>query len=153
MPTLETLSVHGISGLFSKSAFSKARNYKSRVASPVRKGNQLSATVMGRRMYKVEVMVDALGIHAACTCPYEWAGHCKHIGALLLCWIESPHLFRTEPAGETQVIAGLEVFAAEIAPPTAPKALPVWLAESFADRQARAHGHLTRLLELDTVAA
>ena len=34
--------------------------------------------------FKVEIDVEPSGITAHCSCPYDWGGYCKHIGAVLL---------------------------------------------------------------------
>jgi len=68
----------------------------------VRLGNLLIADCEGTSApcYRVQVGLDEAGVHsAACTCPYDWGGYCKHIVALLLTYIHEPELFveRSEP--------------------------------------------------------
>ena len=44
--------------------------------------------------YKVRVELDGGGIRsAACTCPYDFGGYCKHIVALLLAYTQKPEQF------------------------------------------------------------
>ncbi|MBI3959343.1 MAG: hypothetical protein HY328_11090 [Chloroflexi bacterium] len=151
MPTLETLSRNDVTDLFTKSAFSKARDYQTRVGSPVRTGSRLTAKVLGTKMYDVEVEVGEQGIHATCTCGYEWDGHCKHIGAVLLRWLEKPEAFQTNQAEPAQAVAGLEVVPAKSPPPTPPAGLPAWLTTPFADRQKREREILEASLDRQTL--
>ncbi|HRJ43107.1 MAG TPA: SWIM zinc finger family protein, partial [Caldilineaceae bacterium] len=150
MPTLESLSNSDLSQLFTRSSLAKARSYIPRAGSLVRRGNQLTAKVMGTRMYDVEIQVTDSAIYATCTCPV--GGGCKHIGAVFLRWVESPRSFRVEEADPTETVGPLEVNAAVVLPPTPPKAQPGWLTESFAARQSREQGILRTMLEHQTVA-
>src|SRR5919199_5543611 len=55
----------------------------------------------GSPFYKVRVELDEGGIRsAACTCPYDFGGYCKHIVALLLAYAQKPKQFavRRPPA-------------------------------------------------------
>lgn len=59
-------------------------------------GDTLKAQSMGSRPmpYEVEVTLDADGIASAyCSCPVGDGGHCKHVAALLLTWLDDPEAF------------------------------------------------------------
>lgn len=44
--------------------------------------------------YRVRAVLDTGGVReAACTCPYDWGGDCKHIVALLLTYLHQPEEF------------------------------------------------------------
>src|SRR5947209_10594158 len=65
-------------------------------------GHTLSGECEGNEspFYKVRVELDSGGIRsAACTCPYDFGGYCKHIVALLLAYAQKPKQFavRREP--------------------------------------------------------
>lgn len=151
MSTIDSLTREDISTVFSRSTLTKARSYIARAGSLVRRGNQLTAKVMGTRMYNVEILVEENGILTSCSCP---VGHdCKHAGAVLLRWVESPRSFRVEEADLSETIGSLEVNSSATLPPTPPKTQPVWLGESFAARQSQAQGILRGLLEQQTVAS
>src|SRR5919202_5304118 len=66
-------------------------------------GRTLSGECEGNEspFYKVRAELDDGGIRsAACTCPYDFGGYCKHIVALLLAYAQKPKQFavRREPA-------------------------------------------------------
>lgn len=66
------------------------------VVSAVRQGSVLRGEVEGSGYdpYTVVVVFGARGVERAeCTCPYDWGGHCKHIVAVLLTWVDSPEVF------------------------------------------------------------
>lgn len=72
-------------------------------------GRTLSGECEGNEspFYKVRAELDDGGIRsAACTCPYDFGGYCKHIVALLLAYAQKPKQFaaRREPA---ELLAGL----------------------------------------------
>jgi len=52
-------------------------------------GNKITATVEGTRDYTVTIRTDKKTITAACTCPYNWGGYCKHIVAALIALSEN----------------------------------------------------------------
>lgn len=63
------------------------------ITDPTRMGDLLFAYCAGSayRPYRVQVRFDKKGIvEAACTCPYDWGGLCKHQVALLLTYIRLP---------------------------------------------------------------
>lgn len=55
----------------------------------VRRGNRLFAEVQGSEFkpYKVGVALKGDDFTAACSCPYDWEGYCKHIVAALLTYM------------------------------------------------------------------
>jgi hypothetical protein len=135
MPSLETLTESDLRGPLTGKSLKKARNYVHYVQDPVRRGNTLTAEVHGTRLYQVEVDVESDGIHARCTCPYDWGGYCKHVGAVLLKWIQSPASFATQEA--TPALDGypLEVVPVDPPPSRQVETHPFWLATSIYDHQ------------------
>jgi len=54
-----------------------------------------------REPYHVEVRFDDRTVASAhCSCPVGKHGHCKHVAALLLCWVQSPETFKEASAWE-----------------------------------------------------
>lgn len=82
MPTLETLTHDDLKGILNSKSLSRARGYLGRVRNAARQGNTLTAEVLGSRLYQVGIDVEPSGISAQCSCPYNWGGYCKHIGAV-----------------------------------------------------------------------
>ncbi|MFN3761608.1 MAG: helicase-associated domain-containing protein [Anaerolineae bacterium] len=145
MPTLETLTEADFRNLLREKSLRRAREYVQRVLNPVRSGRTLTAQVQGSQLYEVEIDVEPDGIYARCTCPYDWGGYCKHIGAVLLKWVQSPQSFAVQepaPSGETL----LEVTPVEPPPPQRPATLPFWMTGSCADRQRAEDQQLTQWL-------
>ncbi len=56
------------------------------VESATIRGNQLFAAVQGSEWdpYRVGITFSEADFTAACTCPYDWGGYCKHVVAALL---------------------------------------------------------------------
>lgn len=50
----------------------------------VKTGNRYDSVVHGSRPYKVYVIDEANDLHFNCTCPYDYAGICKHLVAFSL---------------------------------------------------------------------
>ncbi len=89
----------------SSESFSRGEDYyqQGAVISLTRRGGVLSAAVAGSEFapYEVRVAFDEAGItEAACNCPYEWGGWCKHIVAALLACIHEPESVRERPGLE-----------------------------------------------------
>jgi len=150
MPVLETLSEADLSGPLNTKSLHKARSYIQRVKNPVRSGQTLTARVRGAGQYDydVEISVEPNGISASCTCPYDWGGYCKHIGAVLLRWIHAPSDFTIQSAATTATGAtSLEV--TQVAPPPTrrPDKLPFWMTTTSADRQSADMQQLSQWLE------
>lgn len=128
MPTLDQFQPSDLSDLFSHSAQKKARKYLPRIQNGVRQGHTLRAQVRGTSLYQVEIDVTANGVNAVCSCPYTWGGYCKHIGAVLIKWVEQRGSFTSEtavslPSSPTQ----LETFVVEPPATAVPAEMPYWL--------------------------
>jgi uncharacterized Zn finger protein len=96
----------------SPESFRRGREYyrQGAVASLVRRGGELRAEVEGSSFapYEVHVTFDAAGITgAACSCPYDWGGWCKHIVATLLAAIYELETMQELPTLE-DVLSGLD---------------------------------------------
>ncbi len=79
-----------------------------RVGYPRRRGREIRAQCQGSvpTPYQVQVMLGQTGIWSArCTCPVGDDGHCKHVAATLLAWIEEPARFIPEPDLRTTLMA------------------------------------------------
>ena len=81
-----------------------------------RQGSSLKACCQGSmpQPYRLRVSFDTEGIEEAnCSCPVGHSGHCKHVGALLLAWLDQPDAFRAvaeldadlEQRGKEELIA------------------------------------------------
>ena len=53
-------------------------------------GDVVTAAVQGSSLYDVTVELDENTVDARCTCPYEGAGECKHVVAVLLDVVANP---------------------------------------------------------------
>ena len=96
----------------SSESFQRGQEYyrDGAVASLVRRGDALEADVEGSQPipYRIHILLDAGGVtEAACTCPYDWGGWCKHIVAALLACAREPEAIEERPSLET-VLAGLD---------------------------------------------
>jgi uncharacterized Zn finger protein len=72
-------------------------------------GDAIEAEVEGSalRPYQVSVTFDTAGVtSAACTCPYDWGGWCKHVVATLLMCLHEPQAIEEREPLETR-LAGL----------------------------------------------
>ncbi len=85
-----TFTESDIRSLATAQSFARGENYyhDGAVSDLTLRGNQITARVAGSdyEPYRVNVTLDADGriAAAACTCPYDWGGYCKHIVAVLL---------------------------------------------------------------------
>ncbi len=150
MPTLENITEADLNQIIKAKSLKRARGYLNGVRNPERAGNVLTARVGSNRMYTVEVEVDEQGIHAHCTCPYDWGGCCKHIGALLLKWIQSPGGFtQTEAKSGPQADSEYPIEVVPADPPATqrPKTPPLWLGSSLKIRRQAEEKQLTGWLE------
>lgn len=128
----------------------RARGYLNGIRHPQRAGNVLTAKVGASRMYDVEVEVSEQGIHAYCTCPYDWGGYCKHIGALLLKWMQSPGVFtQIEAKPRSQAHSDFPIEVVPVEPPATqrPKAPPLWVNSSLKTRRQAEEKQLIHWLE------
>ncbi len=147
MPTLENLTEADFKRLLKAKSLKRARGYVNKLRNPVRSGQTLTAQVPGTRLYEVEIDVEASGINARCSCPYDWGGYCKHVGAVLLKWIQSPGSFavvETPPVFDEYPI---QVIPVEPPSTRRPAELPFWLEIPFADRQRADRRQLEKWLE------
>ena len=135
MIALETLQEADIKQVVNNSSLKKARGYLSRVMNGTRNGRALHAEVRGSRLYSIEIDVAEDGIHAVCSCPYNWGSHCKHIGAVLLKWIEAPGSFIVESAAPAASKGIIETFAAAPPPTAVPPEKPFWLTMPYQVRR------------------
>jgi uncharacterized Zn finger protein len=62
-------------------------------------GDVVAAAVRGTNLYDVTVDLDEHTIDAWCTCPYEVAGECKHVVAVLLDVVTNPPQDESERVG------------------------------------------------------
>ena len=148
MPSLDTLSKQDLNGLFNANSLRKARSYVRRVRKMTREGQTLTAEVRGSYLYDVEIDVKDSGIAALCTCPYDWGGLCKHIGAVLLKWMQEPQSFAVtdSPTQAPQRQAGLEVMPIEPPESFQPDDPPFWQAFPLAERQQADLARLSQAL-------
>jgi len=147
MPTLENLTEDDLRGPLNNKSLRKARGYIQRVQDPVRRGQTLTAQVRGTRLYEVEIDIAPTGISARCSCPYNWGGYCKHVGAVLLKWIQSPASFTIQEATPSSGQHPIEVTPVDPPPTFQPKERPFWLAMSVEDRQRADDRQLGQWLE------
>jgi uncharacterized Zn finger protein len=70
----------------SDAVFKRGENYRDegRVKQLDRFGELVTATVSGSSLYDVTIKFGGQSIDTRCTCPYEGAGDCKHVVAVLL---------------------------------------------------------------------
>jgi len=75
-----------IRSLCTEQSFERGRNYyhQDRIQELDIDGEEISATVRGSRYYDVTIDVGTDPIRTRCSCPYDYAGDCKHIVAVLL---------------------------------------------------------------------
>jgi uncharacterized Zn finger protein len=83
-------------------SFSRGEDYyeQGAVIDLVQRGNTISAEVEGSEVtpYHVSLQFDSGGITATtCTCPYDYAGWCKHIVATALTWVRQPDRLEVRP--------------------------------------------------------
>ncbi len=72
--------------------FERGRDYRDegRIQRIERFGDVVTATVRGTSLYDVTVDLGGHTIDARCTCPYEGAGECKHVVAVMLDVVADP---------------------------------------------------------------
>lgn len=147
MPTLETLKETDFTSLLNASSRRKAQAYVSRVKNGTRRGQRLTAEVHGSSLYEVEIDLVTGHLEARCSCPYDWGGYCKHIGAVLYTWVRSPGAFLLETAVTPPPPSTLETIPVSPPPTQTPTRPPYWSTQSFSDRQAHARQQLRHALE------
>lgn len=110
--TIPSLSEAAIRRQATAESFSRGESYchGGAVASLVQRGSVLQAEVEGSQYepYRVRVTLDEGGVTgAACDCPYDWGGWCKHIVATLLTCLREPSLIEERPTLD-ELLAGLD---------------------------------------------
>lgn len=158
MLTLETLTLKDLQPDVTQGGIKKAREYQERLRNLTRRGQTLQAEVTGSRIYQVEIDVEPGGVHAACSCPYDWSGYCKHITAVLLKWLTAPKEFVVQTAVSPPTTE-LETIPVSSPKTHRPKEQPNWIIHPFAARQQEAQQTLIawlnvyRLQDLRTIAS
>jgi uncharacterized Zn finger protein len=99
MTRLPVLSEKAIRDHVGERNFNVGREYQQdgSIFSPRREGATLKARCQGSSggPYRVEATLTEGGVASSdCSCPVGGGGHCKHVGALLHAWRESPDEFR-----------------------------------------------------------
>jgi uncharacterized Zn finger protein len=102
LPTLTEAHIHNLASVQS---FERGSSYfhDGAIFDPICQGRELRAFCEGSEYepYQVSATLTADGVgKTSCTCPYDWGGICKHIVALLLTYVHTPHAFRVIPALE-----------------------------------------------------
>ena len=97
--TIPAVSEETISDWVGSRSFQLGRSYfeNEAVFDLRRQGSSLKASCQGSmpQPYRLGVAFGAEGIGKAnCSCPVGDGGHCKHVGALLLAWLDQPDAFR-----------------------------------------------------------
>jgi len=93
------LTIKDIQAWFDPASFTKGKAYfqQEAIMEPRRQGMTLKASCIGSSApsYRVKVILNKEGIAGAeCSCPIGASGHCKHIAALLLTWLNDPEAFK-----------------------------------------------------------
>jgi len=80
------IKIEDIRRLCTESSFERGMDYfrQGYVGNLEQFGNTITANIAGTSDYKVTIHIDEEDIEAACTCPYDWGGYCKHIVATLI---------------------------------------------------------------------
>jgi uncharacterized Zn finger protein len=92
------LSVKDIQDWVGQASYRKGESYfhQDAIMEPRRQGSTFKASCLGSSAlsYRVQATLDADGIaDAECSCPVGNGGHCKHVAALLLAWLDNPESF------------------------------------------------------------
>ena len=93
--TIPAVSEGTISDWVGSRSFQLGRRYfeNEAILDPRRQGSALKARCQGSmpQPYRLRDAFGAEGIEEAhCSCPVGGGGHCKHVGALLLAWLDQP---------------------------------------------------------------
>jgi hypothetical protein len=102
MPEPVAISESAIRALATPEVFDRGWKYfeEEAIDAPTRQDGLLQARCYGTgaAVYQVRAEVDENGIGAYdCSCPYTWGGACKHVVALLLCYLHQPGMFTERP--------------------------------------------------------
>lgn len=92
------LSVKDIQDWVGQASYRKGEFYfhQGAINEARRQGMTLKASCLGSsaRSYRVQATLEEDGIaDAECSCPVGSGGHCKHVAALLLAWLDNPESF------------------------------------------------------------
>lgn len=92
------ISISDIKNWVDPASFSRGQNYyhQEMIIAPRKQGTRINARCLGSSApsYQVEAILSSHGIvEAHCSCPVGIGGHCKHVAALLLTWINHPESF------------------------------------------------------------
>ena len=116
--TIPAVSEETISDWVGSRSFQLGRGYfeNEAVFDLRRQGSSLKACCQGSmpQPYRLGVAFGAEGIEEAnCSCPVGDGGHCKHVGALLLTWLDQPDAFRVvaEPDADLEQRSKEELIA------------------------------------------
>ncbi len=116
--TIPAVSEETISDWVSSRSFQLGRSYfeNEAIFDLRRQGRSLKARCQGSmpQPYRLGVAFGAEGIEEAnCSCPVGDGGHCKHVGALLLTWLDQPDAFRVvaEPDADLEQRSKEELIA------------------------------------------
>ncbi|MFC7142874.1 SWIM zinc finger domain-containing protein [Halosimplex aquaticum] len=85
-----TITQSNIRDLCTDAVFDRGQNYYSegKVHERRRVDDIITATVEGSRLYDVTLSLAESDFEPSCTCPYDGAGECKHVVAVLLSLID-----------------------------------------------------------------
>ena len=106
MDSLPTLTERDVRRRVGEASFERGRRYarNKTIFDARREGQTLKAACRGSlpEPYYLHVTFGRGGIaEADCSCPVGDGGHCKHVAALLLTWLDRPDAFaETEPVGQ-----------------------------------------------------
>ena len=116
--TIPAVSEENISDWVGSRSFQLGRSYfeNEAIFDPRRQGSSLKACCQGSmpQPYRLGVAFGTEGIEEAnCSCPVGDGGHCKHVGALLLTWLDQPGAFRVvaEPDADLEQRSKEELIA------------------------------------------
>ena len=116
--TIPAVSEETVSDWVGSRSFQLGRSYfeNEAIFDLRRQGRSLKAGCQGSmpQPYRLGVAFGAEGIEEAnCSCPVGDGGHCKHVGALLLTWLDQPDAFRVvaEPDADLEQRSKEELIA------------------------------------------
>jgi uncharacterized Zn finger protein len=102
------LSISDVQDWVGSASFSRSESYfqQGMIIEPRRQEMTLMARCLGSSApyYRVEITLNEDGIvEADCSCPVGAGGHCKHVAAILLTWLDSPEVFKQSTDLETEL--------------------------------------------------
>lgn len=83
-------------------SYQRGQNYyqNGQVVDLIRRGDTLQASVEGSSYEPYQVTITLNNeefIGADCSCPYDWGGHCKHVVAVLLAYMDPQQSVESKP--------------------------------------------------------